>query len=153
MPIVKPAVAAALLAACALPALAASSTSSAASDSASTSVGSLSTSFEKSSDSSTGGKQKTAGDYRVIEVADAPARPGIVRMKLAALAGGAAEGEFYLYLPRQAAADSRVETGQIVSAREHAYGLEFARADTRQAFYLVLNDAALRELQTSVVAL
>ncbi len=143
------------LAAASGPVLAASSTSSASSDSASTSVGSISDSFGKSSDSSSGGKEKTAGDYRVIEVADAPARPGIVRLKLQALAGGGegAAGEFFLYLPQQAAAEGRVAAGEVVSARDRPYGLEFARADTQKAFFLVLADDWMRELQTKVVAL
>jgi hypothetical protein len=144
------------LAAAGGPALAASSASSASSDSASTSVNSLSDSFGKSSDSSSGGKEKTAGDYRVIEVADAPARPGMLRMRLLALPAGAAEGaggEFFLYVPQQAVAEGGVAAGQVVTARERPYGLEFARADTQRAFILLLTDDWLRELRTQAVTL
>jgi hypothetical protein len=136
-----------------LPAHAASSASSASSDGVSASVGSISTSFEKSSDSSSQAKPVAAGDYKVIEVAAAPARPGTVRLTLQAVADASAEGEFYLYLPQEAAAQGGVAAGQVVTARARAYGLEFAQAGTKEAFFLVLDDAWYRELQTKVVTL
>jgi hypothetical protein len=145
--------AAALLAALALPALAASSASSASSDSVSTSVGSISGSFEKSSDSSSGDRKTAAGDYKVMEVADAPNRPGVVRMRLQAVKEPGRDGEFFLYMPQQAAADARVDAGQLVTARLRPYGYEFAKADTQQPFFLVLADHWFRELQTRPVTL
>ncbi len=144
-------VAAALLLAFSLPALAASSASSASSDSASTSVGSISGSFEKSSDSSTADRKTAAGDYRLIEVAAAPDRPGMARMKLQALADNKAE--FFLFLPQQAADQSQLGAGAMVSVKERAYGFEFAKQATQEAFFLVLADDWLRELQTKVVTL
>jgi hypothetical protein len=151
MSVIKNALASLLIAA-ALPALAASSASSASSESVSTSVGSISGSFEKSSDSSSGDKKTAAGDYKVLEVAEAPNRPGMTRMKLQALGAGT-DGEFYLYLPHQAAEGSRVAAGEMVTASARPYGLEFARRDTKEAFFLVLADGWMRELQTKPVTL
>lgn len=142
---------AALLLVSSLPAGAASSASSASSDAASTSVGSISGSFEKSSDSSAGDRKTAAGDYRLIEVAQAPGRPGMARMKLQALADQ--QAEFFLYLPQQAADQSRLAAGAVVTVKERAYGFEFAGQATQQAFFLVVADDWLRELQTRVVTL
>lgn len=144
-------VAAALLLAFSLPALAASSASSASSDAASTSVGSISGSFDKSSESSAGDRKTAAGDYRLVELAQAPDRPGMARMKLQALADG--QAEFFLYLPQQAAERSQLAAGALVTVKQREYGFEFAKQATQEAFFLVLADDWLRELQTRVVRL
>jgi len=140
-----------LAGAAALPALAGSSASSASSEGSSASVGSSSTSFEKSSQSSSGETKTAAGDYRIIEMADAAARPDAVRLRLQATADNATE--FFLYVPRETAAASRLTAGQVVTARDRAYGIEFARAETKQAFFLVLDDAWYQELATRPVTL
>lgn len=149
-----------LLGASALPAVAASSTSSAASDGVSASVGSLSGSVEQSSASSAGDKKVADGDYRIIDLAAAADRPGMVRMKLQALAtesaepgARSAEGEFFLYLPQTAFDASRLAQGGVVTARSKPYGTEFADAQTRQAFFLVLADHWYKELHTTPVVL
>ena len=139
-----------LVGAAALPAMAGSSASSASSEGSSASVGSLSTSVEKSSASSSGDKKVAAGDYRIIELADAAARPGVVRLRLQA---AGSEDEFFLYVPHETVAQGRLATGQVVTARERSYGLEFARTETRQAFFLVLKDEWYQELQTRAVTL
>ncbi len=135
----------------ALPALAASSTSSAVSDSVSVSVGSVSTSFEKSSNSSSRGRAVAEGEYRVIELAAAEQRPGLLRLKLQALDRAGAEGELLLYLPPPAAERGALATGQRVMARTRPYGVEFA--SEQGPFFLVLEDAWHRELQTRPVTL
>ena len=140
-----------LLATLGLPAMAGSSASSASSDSVSTSVGSISTSFETSSESSTKGDDVAEGEYRIIEVAVAEQRPGAMRLKLQAVAKPGAESEFYLYLPHQALAQGRLETGHVVTARKRPYGLEFAKADA--PFFLVLQDAWYREMSTKAITL
>ncbi|MDO9074080.1 MAG: hypothetical protein Q7U73_12525 [Rubrivivax sp.] len=147
-----------LLGAIALPAAAASSTSSASSDSVSTSVGSSSTSLETSSDGSSGGEKRVAdGDYRIIEVADAPARAGTVRLKLHAVADEVAAtaktNEFFLYMPQEAYDQSRLGQGSVVTAKARAYGLEFANTAAKKPFFLVVADEWFRELQTKVVRL
>ena len=145
--------AALLFGAAAMPAIAGSSTSSAASDSSATSSGSVSGSFEKSSGASSKATPVAAGDYRLIEVAAAPGRPGQVRMTLQALADSSADGEFYLYLPQAAFERSQVAPGQVVAALARPYGLEFANGASRQAFFLVLADDWHRELRTNAVEL
>ena len=139
--------------------LADSSTSSTASSAGSASVGSLSTSVEGSSNASSRGNKVAEGPYRVIEVAEAPARPGSVRVTLQALAESGDIGdsgnnsELHLYLPRQTALDQQLATGSVVHARARVYGFEFAQGSPRQAFFLVVRDEWLRELQTRPVSL
>ena len=133
------------------PALAASSTSSAASDGSSASVGSLSTSIEKSSNSSSKGDKVAEGDYRIIEVAAAEQQPGKMRLTLRAL--NPTDGEFVLTLPQTAVQQGRLATGVVVTARAHAYGLQFAAGVPREAFFLVLRDEWYPELQTKAVTL
>jgi len=143
--------AAALLLAAGLPAQAASSAASSASDSVSTSVGASSNSIKKSSDGSSKATGVAAGDYQVIDVAQAADQPGMLRVRLQAVADASADGELFLTLPQQALAGAPLLQGQRVSARARPYGVEFARADT--AFFLVLHDAWFRELNTQAVTL
>jgi len=137
-------------------ALAASSASSAASNAASTSVGSLSASLQHSSTSSNDNQGIAAGDYRVVEIADAQTRDGregLVRLKLQAVAGSGAEGEFFLHLPPQALAQGAIATGTVVAARTRAYGIEFVQGEPPRAFFLLLADDWLRELRTQAVTI
>lgn len=141
--------------AAAMPCLAASSTSSAVSDSLGTSVGSVSGSIQRSSDSS---RTTTVadGDYRVVEVAVVTERPGHLRLTLQAVAdaaGAAGEGGFFLVLPAEVVERSRLATGAVVTARQRPYGMEFAQGPQREAFFLVLADDWIRELQTRAVTL
>ena len=103
---------------------AASSAVASASDSVSTSVESIGRSLRKSSNSST----------RTV-------------------AGSGAEGEFTLRIGDHAADQGGLVIGQVVSARQRLYGVEFARADTRSAFLLLLDDDWYRELKTVPVQL
>lgn len=134
---------------------AASSASSAASEGSSTSVGSLSTSVEKSSASSTGGKKVAAGQYRVVALTELAERPGTLRVQLTA-ADGSRDGadDFVLLLPRAAAERGALAPGRGVAVSERPYGLEFAAIDggRAEAFFLVLDDAWHRELETRPVA-
>jgi hypothetical protein len=128
----------------AAPALAASSTSSAASNSASSTASSASDSLQTSSGSST--NNVAAGDYTVVEVVALADTPGRVRLTLQAVADPSAAGTVHLVLPQPAFERSRLAAGETVAARVRPYGLEFARADTQQAFFLVLDDTWHREL-------
>lgn len=139
------------LLAAAVPAMAESSAASSASDSASTSVGSLSTSIKTSSDGSSKATGVAEGDYEVIDMAAATDQPGTVRVKLQAVADRGADGEFFLFVPRQAVDQGRLAPGRIVTAYQRPYGVEFASGETRQAFFLVLADEWYRELQTKAV--
>lgn len=148
-----------LLATAAAPVLASSSVSSEVSDSIATSVGSSSTSIQKSSDSSSGKNEKVAeGDYRIVEVAAAPARPGTVRLKLHPVVdtgakAGSAAGEFFLFMPQEAFEQSHLAKGHVITARPQPYGVQFTRTASQQVFFLVLEDEQYRELQTKVVSL
>jgi hypothetical protein len=147
-----------LMAAAALPAVAASSASSESVGSSSTSVGSLSNSVGKSSDSSSGKDKDVAeGDYRVIEVAAAADQPGKLRVKLQAAADDSPDGELYLTLPPTAVARGQLASGAVVSAKQRAYGVEFAAgagaSATREPFFLVLRDDWFRELDSKPVVL
>jgi hypothetical protein len=130
----------------------AESFASSASSAGSASSGSVSDSIKGSSNSSNGGKQVAEGEYRVIEVAEVAGRPAMTRLKLRATEQGPVR-EFFLELPRQALGDRPLGSGDLVQALERPYGFEFARHDTREAFFLVLADDWHRELESRVVAL
>lgn len=133
------------------PALAGSSASSASSEGSSASVGSSSTSIEKSSKSSSADEKVAEGDYRIIEMAAADKQPGKVRLTLQAV--NQADGEFYLYLPQETVQQRRLAQGDLVTARQQAYGVQFAAGVPREAFFLVLRDEWYQELQTRIVTL
>lgn len=143
-----------LLAALALPALASGSASSASSEGGSASVGSSSTSIQKSSESSTTKDGKVAqGEYRIVEVAAAPARDGSVRLKLQPVAATMKDGDFFLYMPHEAFEQSHLAQGHVITAQPRPYGTEFAAGQPRKPFFLVMADAWFRELRTKVVQL
>ena len=137
-----------------MPALAASSSASSASEAASSTVGSLSNSLKQSSTSSSKDDKVTAGEYRIVEVAEAE-QAGQMRVELQYLGGsaGAEAPALTLTLPRAAFEQGRLATGEVVAARHRPYGVEFARADNREAFFLVLEDAWFRELGAQPVVL
>ena len=162
---------AAALALCAgaLPAWADSTSS--ASSSASTSIGSSSASIEKSSNSSSTKDQVKEGKYTVVAMTAMAQRPDMLRLRLQAIAstptsapapafgvdataaGQAplADSEFYLLLPRQTAARGQLAVGQVVTAAHRPYGVAFAvesAARANQTFFLVLDDAWFRELES-----
>jgi hypothetical protein len=134
-----------LSAAAAAPCLADSSASS-ASSAGSASLGSISDSVKGSSRSSSGDPKTADGDYRVIEVAELPDRQDMLRLRLQATAQPGPEGELWLTLPGRALATRALAAGDVVSARQRPYGIEFAHADTSEAFFLVLADGWHRAL-------
>ncbi|MBL8288343.1 MAG: hypothetical protein JNL85_10205 [Rubrivivax sp.] len=151
-----------------LPALADSFASSAISNSFSASVGSISTSFNASSDASSPGRPVRQGKYRVQEIVVAAGREGYLRLTLRAEKAGAAataeatetaaaDDTYHLYLPQETVARAAIAPGQQISARARPYGLELAKvaADgrSREAFFLVVDDERYRELQTRPVTL
>lgn len=143
----------ALAAPCALPAHAESFASS-ASSAGSASSASVSDSLRGTSDSSSGRRQVADGDYRVIQVADAAGRPGLLRVTLRAVQG---DDEFALELPARALAPRGLAAGDRVQARNRPYGIEFAHAAAaerpREAFFLVLADDWQREIAPRPVGL
>lgn len=142
-----------LFASLAMPVMAASSTSSAASDSASSAASSGSDSLKKSSDSSSKTNTAAAGDYEVKAVTVAAERPRTLRMTLQAVADRSAEGEYFLYVPQQTVDRNGLAAGHVVTARARPYGLEFAKSDNGQAFFLVLNDDWSADLPSHAISL
>lgn len=149
----RAALAAVLLAGAASSALAGTTISTSISDSVSTAVGSVSTSLKKSSQSVSGDDKVADGDYKVIEVATLADQPGMVRLKLQALAQATPDGEYFLTVPQKAVDAHGVAEGQVLAAHNRPYGVAFAAADTRKAFFLVLDDAWYRELSVKPVLL
>jgi len=135
----------------------ADSVASSASSAGSASVGSLSDSIGGSSRSSSPDNRTAEGDYRVIEVAEVATQPGVLRLQLQALQPREGDGPIWLTLPQQALAPKALVPGDIVSARQRPYGIEFARgaqaAPDREAFFLVLADDWLGELAPRAVKL
>ena len=132
----------------------AESSASSASSAGSASLGSSSNSISDSSRASSPDRQTADGDYRVIDVAESEATPGMLQLRLQATQGDA--HAFTLKLPREALGDKAISVGDRVHARNRPYGLEFARAGAaqkREAFFLVLNDDWHKELDPRAVAL
>lgn len=127
----------------------AESFASSASSAGSASSGSISDSSEGSSDSSSDDKKKSAeGDYRIVDVAEAPSRPDHVRVSLQA---DEPTKRLTLILPKETFAKQNLVQGDVVSAHKRVYGYEFARGDTQVPFYLVLADDWFDELAPRVV--
>ena len=127
----------------------ADSFASSASSAGSASIGSLSDSLKNSSGSST--HKAAEGDYRIIDVAAAE-RPDTLRLKMEPVAhAGDETAVIYLDVPRPALGDRSAAPGEIVAVRQRPYGYEFAWADTRVAFFLVLADEWRRELEPRAV--
>jgi hypothetical protein len=93
-----------------------------------------------------------AGQYHVIDVAQAPAKAGTTRVTLRAVAGGPAT-EFWVDVPDRALADRRVDKGAVVQVNERVYGYEFAYGDTNKPFFLALQDEWYRELSSRKVTI
>jgi hypothetical protein len=149
-------VASIVLSAVALPAIAASSAASSVYDSIGTLVGSLSNSVNRSSKGSSDGGRVAGGQYKLLEAAVASNRPGIVHLKMHALDAATytnGAGELVLSLPLAAFEKSGLAVGDVIAARERAYGTEFANSKTQLAFFLVLNDETYRELASNPVVL
>lgn len=130
----------------------AESFASSASSAASQSVGSSSTSLQGSSNSSTGNdKQAVNGRYEVEQVLAVAGQPGRVRLAMKSLDR---EGEtLVLELPAQTAEGALVGTGSVVTATPRPYGVQFARADQAEPFFLVVEDAWMNELPSRPVTL
>lgn len=122
----------------------ATSLASSASQAGSSAASSASDSLQGSSQSSAGDR-RAEGRYRVTDVAQAG--EGRKRLTLVADAGQ----PLVLTLPETALADRPLNLGDAVQATPRPYGVEFAHADTRTAFFLVLDDAWHGELRAQPV--
>jgi hypothetical protein len=127
--------------------------SAAGGSSASSAASSASDSSGASSDSSKNAVAALDGPYRIVELAPAPGRPGMVRVGLAPLAAAPAAEPVRLVLPAAAIERGGLAAGETVTASRRPYGVELARADTKKAFFLVLDDGWQRELRSTPVSL
>lgn len=121
----------------------ADSLASTASSAGSASSGSVSTSLTGSSNSSSGDNKTADADYRITDVAQAPGRDGFVRVTMESDAAQ----RLVLDLPAAVFEPQRLARGDAIRAGQREWGMEFARADTREAFFLVLADDWHRELE------
>jgi hypothetical protein len=64
-----------------------------------------------------------------------------------------ASQEFTLDVPNKALAQRGVGKGELVQVNTREYGYEFAHADSKQAFFLALEDNWYRELGSHKVAI
>ncbi|AUS43378.1 hypothetical protein CYD94_15175 [Ralstonia solanacearum] len=121
----------------------AESFTSTASSAGSASSGSVSGSLHSSSNSSKDEKKTANGDYRIVDVAELADHAGQVRVTMVA---DESQQRIALDLPANVFAKQGLGRGDLVHAQPRAYGFEFARADTREPFYLVLADEWQNEL-------
>ena len=141
-----------LLAAACVPAVAGSLVGSSAAGGSSASSA-ASDSVGTSSDSSTRAMANLDGPYRIVDVTPVPERPGTVRVTLRALTASEQDATTLLYLPQQTFERAGLAPGGTITAQQRPYGVEFAHADTRRAFFLLLNDGVQRELRSNPVSL
>lgn len=127
----------------------AESFASSASSAGSASSGSVSDSLSGSSGSSNDDEKTASGDYRITDVAQAPGRANFQRVTLQA---DGSQRRIVLDLPADVLVKQDLGRGDLVRAQRRVYGLEFARGDTREAFYLVLADDWHGELAARPVA-
>jgi hypothetical protein len=105
-----------------------------------------------SSNSSNRDKRVAAGDYKVIDVAQAPTKADTTRLTLRP-ASGTTTQDFTLDVPNRALAARAIDAGAMIHVNERVYGYEFAYADTRQPFFLALQDGWYRELGSRQVTI
>jgi hypothetical protein len=122
---------------------------SSASSAGSSAASSLSDSLQGSSGSSQRDVRKAQGEYRILALA--PTADGRMRVSLQPLAEGEGQGDreaLALLLPPAAVAAGRLAPEGVVRAEARPYGLQWHSAATSQAFFLLLDDAHWRGLQT-----
>ena len=132
----------------------AASASSAGSSASSAGSASLRGSSDAISGSSESSKTKQAvidGEYRVAGIDATPGKAGTRRLTLVPVDAAPGATGFRLDVPEQALGARPVGVGDRIRAQNRPYGVEFARVDVREPFFLVLDDASHRDLQTRVV--
>lgn len=131
----------------------ADSFASSASSAGSASSGSISTSLNGSSNSSNRNDRIANGAYRIDAVehlAQAPGKPDMVRVSMQA---EQVDQQLTLDLPSAVFAKQHLGRGDLVDVQKRDYGFQFARNDTRTAFFLVLADDWHDELAARPVML
>ena len=129
--------------------------SSSALSASSASIGSVSTSLERSSQSSSGRDRVAQGRYTVVHVAHSQERPDQAQLQLLAEHGPSAN-ETVLWLPRETVERERLATGISIVVSHRPYGLALVRENlggTAAPFFLILDDAWYREVPSRPVML
>jgi hypothetical protein len=127
----------------------ASSASSAGSDVSGSVSDSIHGSSNSSSNSSTD-KKVADRDYHIVDVAAAPERSGLARITLQA---NDSDWQVMVDLPQAIVDREQLRSGALVHAQQRIYGIEFEHTETRQAFFLALNDNWINELAAHKVSL
>ena len=122
---------------------------SSASSAASKGIGSLSDSLQGSSESSSGKERMAQGRYQVIDVAAVPGADGRVQVALQINQ----DAPVLLKLPQHIAQQAGLARGVWVDVQHRDFGLAFAVAQAREPFFLVLDDAWQRELDSRPVVI
>ena len=122
---------------------------SSASSAASKGIGSLSDSLQGSSNSSSGKERVAQGRYQIIDVAAAPGADGRVQVALQINQ----DAPVLLKLPQHIAQQAGLTKGVWVDVQHRDFGLAFAVAQAREPFFLVLDDAWQRELDSRPVVI
>lgn len=131
----------------------ADSFASSASSAGSASSGSISTSLNGSSNSSNKNDKIANGAYRIDRVerlAQLGDKPAMVRLSMQA---EQVDQQLTLDLPVAVFDQQNLGRGDLVDVQKRAYGFQFAHADTRRAFFLVLADDWHDELAARPVTL
>lgn len=119
------------------------------------SLGSSSVSLQKSSESSSSRNQVAQGPYTIIDMAEVPQQPDMLRVQLQGqLQGQMGTQEFFLLLPRATAQRVPLRVGAIIEVQHRPFGLAFVAANgiaAKEPFFLVLDDAWYRELNSQRV--
>lgn len=122
---------------------------SSASSAASKGIGSLSDSLQGSSNSSSGKERMAQGRYQIIDMATAPGADGRVQVALQINQ----DAPVLLKLPQHIAQQAGLARGVWVDVQHRDFGLAFAVAQAREPFFLVLDDAWQRELDSRPVVI
>lgn len=128
---------------------------SSASSTASSAASSASDSLQGSSNSSSPAKTTATGDWRIDALAQAPGRPGKMRLTLHAAQGQARE-PLVLDMPEGVVAAQGLAAGRVLALLHRPYGIAFAHAGAaaaREPFFLVLADDWHGEIDARRVAL
>ena len=127
----------------------AASSASSASSAVSDSIGSSSTSLERSSKSSSDDRRVAQGTYTVIETVALADEPTMLELQLQR-----ESQQLRLKLPRAAAERAGIVVGSMVHVAHRPYGTAFSAGATETApFFLVLDDDWYQELRTHAVVL
>lgn len=131
----------------------ADSLASSASSAGSASSGSISTSLNGSSNSSKRDNRVANGAWRIDRIEPLAQTRGGAQMVRLSMQAEQVDQQLTLDLPAAVFARENLGRGDLVDVQQRDYGFQFARNDTRSAFFLVLADDWHDELAARPVTL